>query len=207
MEEGRVGGAPAVRLILGSLLRAELIFAPAVEPAHVIVRPGRSIVGRCDDAGFIAAGRVHHAMPRARREDGFLLDREEMAALYDGNLVALLLCSARADVTGQDLRVLRQFVDRVQALSSDNVSSGGEAPPQPPPAVFDSAPTRQWLDAHREAILGCAGRATVVVRVEPAGVSLQPPLAGTPEEECVRAALGAPPRAAVPTGSVIHAVH
>lgn len=128
--------------------------------------------------------------------------------------MTIIMCGQRAEMRGHDLLVIHQFAARVREIAAAQeagTSSGSEASATGDRDAASTLDTRGWLDANRDAILGCANRPTAVVRVEPSRgsirISLQGPLAGSAEEQCVRAALAAPPPSAVPTaGVVIHAV-
>lgn len=224
IEEGTVAGAPAVRLIVEELRRSEIVYAVAFDRDHVILRPASDLAPSCTNASFIAEGRMHVATARAGSAPTFAWDANTMDAVNAGDIVALNVCNVRVELRGEQLAVTRRFVERVRALShaADPARSGSntETGASPNDGTEDStltdhpsgtaAATRAWLNANRDAILGCANRATVIIRVEPSGagarVSLQQPLAGTAEEECVRAALGSPPPASIPEAPVIHAV-
>ena len=206
LQEGQVAGSLAVRLVVPQLGGAALVYAPEVDRAHVIAQVPERAASRCRDVRVAADGTVRVATPRDQR-GAFAWERESLDGIDRGVLVALLFCNRRLDVVGPELVVLRQFIARVRELAAGE-RSGREAASGSSSSPLADGATRAWLDASRDAILGCASRETVIVRVEAregsTAVSLQPPLAGGPEEACVRSALGEAP--ATPDGVLIHAV-
>lgn len=79
----------------------------------------------------------------------------------------------------------------------------------PAPLSSGTDQARGALNARREALLACAGRDVIGIRSswDAAGtlsISLQPPLAGGPEEECVRSQLSGVRIGATSPGEVVH---
>ena len=206
LQEGRAGSGVAVRIVIPQLGGAVITYAPGVDREHVVARIPERFAARCADAR-IGAGSVLEVASRGG-PGRFEWEREVFDEVARAAAVAIVACGRRLDVSGADLAVLRAFVDRASALSNPETPSGETAPGGEPRTA--DATTRAWLDGSRDAILGCASRETVIVRVEAreggTTVSLQPPLAGGPEEACVRSALGDAPAGAAPQGVVIHAV-
>ncbi len=204
LQEGRAGNGAATRVVIPQLGGAVITYAPEVDRAHVVAHVPALLAARCTDAR-IGAGSALRVADR-RGPGRFAWEREPFGEVARSGAVSIAVCGRRLDVSGADLAVLRAFVDRASALSRP-APARAEVVAQPDPSTADDA-TRAWLDASRDAILGCASRETVIVRVEARDgattVSLQPPLAGGPEEACVRSALGDAP--ATPEGVVIHAV-
>lgn len=218
IDDGEVGGATALRLRIPQLARIELLYAPAIDPARIIARMPEDLAARCNSMQVFADGTIAPAQPVEPPGRGFAWDREALAIVERGVLVGVAACGQRVDLAGATLTTLREFIARARSLAIA-VGAGGQAPPAAASSAERSpiAPagsgddTRAWLDAHRDVILGCAGRPTAVVRVEATdgagSISLQPPLSGGAEEECVRAALGEVPSDARPSsGTIIHAV-
>lgn len=211
IQRGHIDGVQALQLVFQDSLEMRLTYAPARYGERVVASVRGSDGAHCPTLELATStGVALRGQPFRDTLPMFGFDRPGVLTLQSAPGVRIETCGQVLPLRPSELLTFHAFVGSVSEPGG-GATDDSDARAQRH-GSDDESRMRAMLTAARDLVLGCAGNDVVVVRATWAAdgrvdIALQPPLAGTPEEACVRDAL-AQPRLDRPAsaGTVIHAL-